>query len=217
MPLRRSLAAIAFAFICLVPVESNAAPREQVTPYFQLSTGVGVPFVWSSANFTDVAVEPPLSATAHRNGFSLMGSLFLGFSLHSQLAVGIGGIGSVGLLTDAKVTRSDGQPVSAEDTSGNLNAFGVLGPFIDYYPRPHSGFHLQALVGLGAINSSDLASGASTGLGLMGGIGQDWRVSEHWSIGMLGRITFVAARDDTYYPDRDYALIPSLEASFAYH
>jgi hypothetical protein len=217
MPFHRVLAATTFVFLGLMTARSEAAPREQVSPYVQFSTGVGVPFVWSSANFSDVNVDPPLSATAHRNGFSLTASLFLGVSLHSRLALGVGGIASVGAFTDPTVRRSDGEPVSSEDTPGNFKAFGVLGPFIDYYPKPRSGFHVQGLVGIGAIGSSDLVDGTPTGLGLMGGLGQDWRVSQRWSIGMLARVTFVAAHTDTQYPDSEYALMPSLEVTFAYH
>ena len=218
MSLRPALLACVFGFTCLRASQSQAAPGQEPRLYLQLSTGVGVPLLWSSADFTDVAVEPPLSATARRNGFSLLTSLFLGVSLHSRLALGVGGIASVALLTDAKVVRSDGAPVSSEDTPGNLNAFAVLGPFIDYYPKARSGFHVQGLLGLGAIGNSDLRDGTPTGLGLAGGVGQDWSVSEHWSIGMLARVTFVATRrSDTFYPARDYALMPSLEATFAYH
>jgi len=59
----------------------------------------------------------------------------------------------------------------------------------------------------------------------MAGVGHDWWVSEHWSIGLLARITYASLQlAQTPNSDRigsisehNAFLSPSLEASFTFH
>ncbi len=60
-----------------------------------------------------------------------------------------------------------------------------VGPFVDFYPNPEKGFHVQA--GIGHASSHFRESNAGS-LGLMAGAGYEWWVGEQWSIGLLGRI-----------------------------
>jgi hypothetical protein len=67
--------------------------------------------------------------------------------------------------------------------------FAVLGGFVDIYPTPPAGVHVQALVGLSRLSpSSDLADNTAVGFGAVLGVGYDFRASRRWNIGVLGRV-----------------------------
>jgi hypothetical protein len=72
-----------------------------------------------------------------------------------------------------------------------------VGPFVDFYPDPAKGFHVQA--GLGYASSNFRESNAGS-LGLMAGAGYEWWVGEQWSIGLLGRINRLTP-EIVYYND----------------
>jgi hypothetical protein len=74
--------------------------------------------------------------------------------------------------------------------SYNLN-FLVMGPFIEWYPNPHGGFHFGGFAGLAGVNtsSSDGSSSSSTSTGFGGGVqaGYDFWLSRQLSFGLSGR------------------------------
>ena len=74
-------------------------------------------------------------------------------------------------------------------TNDNAN-FGVIGPFIDWYPDPSGGFHFGGLLGLAAMTASrqDGTTNASDrGVGAGLGVGYDFFVAREWSLGILGK------------------------------
>jgi hypothetical protein len=78
----------------------------------------------------------------------------------------------------------------------------LLGPFVDYYVGPDSGFHVQGSLGLGILSLGEgtvagtvvgysiQPTPSQKGYGLAGmlGAGYEWRLAGAWSIGVLGRI-----------------------------
>jgi opacity protein-like surface antigen len=70
--------------------------------------------------------------------------------------------------------------------------FGVLGPFLEWYPNPRGGFHVNGMIGLAAMTLSDPNTGeskaADRGVGLAVGAGYDFWVAPQWSLGLGGRL-----------------------------
>ena len=115
--------------------------------------------------------------------------LYLGGMPIPGLAIGgfLSGASAIG-----PTVRINGLRVSSSDTGLTLV---TIGPYIDFYPNPHKGFHVLGTLGFarltarfddGAISASD----SGTGFTLGGGIGYDWWVSPDWTLGILGRLTF---------------------------
>jgi hypothetical protein len=81
-----------------------------------------------------------------------------------------------------------------------------IGPFADWYVDPDGGWHVEAAIGLAAIQAgkgtpteiggtsytfpSDDESG--TGVSLLAGVGYEWWVGEQVSMGMLARLQYVS-------------------------
>jgi hypothetical protein len=113
----------------------------------------------------------------------------------------------------------DGFSASSNDT--RLTLFTV-GPYIDYYPNPHGGFHVLGTLGFADLTASYddgtfAARDSGTGITLGGGIGYDWWVSRDWSLGILGRFTFASTRRtvDGFSVSED-TVLPAVLFSFSY-
>ncbi len=119
-----------------------------------------------------------------------------------------------------------GQEVTAENTTLSL---GVIGPFVQYYFDPKSGFYLQGLLGFASGRARTEFQGltfesepASGGAITIGG-GYDFWVGEQWSLGPELRFLFASlkAEDDQFggtTTDYDYSVfIPSLSFTVTLH
>ena len=141
-------------------------------------------------------------------GGSVRGSL-LGGSLNFEFA--IGGTPAPGLVLGgamylsgaghpAKQTvKVDGQTVSPLPSQDM--ALFLLGPFVDYYINPKSGWHVQGALGLASVavaktnQSNDDArvrARQQGGFGFMIGGGYDLWVSPQWSFGGLLRMMYAS-------------------------
>jgi len=67
------------------------------------------------------------------------GSLLLGLPLRPGLSLGVGGLASTMAITSSTHETQDEDP--------QLQLFGAVGPFVDFYPSATSGWHVQALEG----------------------------------------------------------------------
>jgi hypothetical protein len=107
---------------------------------------------------------------------------------------------------------------------------GVVGPFVDIYPSSALGWHVQALAGYAQVTYAQITQhpffdGAPSGIGLMAGVGHDWWINEHWSIGLLARVTYASMQlAQTPFSDgigsvseHNTLVMPSIEASFTFH
>lgn len=82
----------------------------------------------------------------------------------------------------------NGGPSQTADNNAN---FGLIGPFIDWYPNPEGGFHFGGTLGLAVLTVSDPSTGetkaADRGAGGALGIGYDFWVGRQLSLGILGK------------------------------
>ena len=86
------------------------------------------------------------------------------------------------------VTFPDGSSLKAPN---DLN-FGLIGPFIDWYPNAEGGFHVGGMLGLASMTVSD-PNGNTKDSRLSGGggalsIGYDFWVGRQLSLGVLGKV-----------------------------
>jgi hypothetical protein len=219
-------AMLLFAF--LMSSESQAEPHARDGFYVQLTTGFGLPHFAITAD--DSTFNPPDHYASSKSGLSTGGSLLLGVPLRPGLALGLGGLGALSFSSSPNLTRN-GQPYSLTDVKDQpFMSMGMVGPFVDIYPSPTLGWHVQALIGYAQISYAEitqhpLSDGTPSGIGLMAGLGHDWWVNEHWSIGLLARITYASTQlAATAFSDgigsvseHDTLVLPSLDASFTFH
>lgn len=148
--------------------------------YLRLGLGVG----GFSANGT---LTPDMYGGSVKISGAGMGlDLLLGGSISPGLVLG------GGLIFQQIVKPDVSLPGGVTASSSNNGNFGVIGPFLQWYPNPRSGFHLSGMVGLAALTASNPETGESkagdrgAGLALAGGY--DFWVAPQWSIGLDARL-----------------------------
>lgn len=128
-------------------------------------------------------------------GIATVSELALGGTVAEGVVVG-GGLYTLDLLTSTLKLEEDsaGSPPAELDTE--LRNLVLFAPFIDVYPNPRRGFHVQGALGLAALtprvfgsSATEQSEYAAIGGGLMLGVGYEWFVADEWSIGILGRAT----------------------------
>jgi hypothetical protein len=118
-------------------------------------------------------------------------------------------------IVPSPITRVDGSREEADAAY-----FATIGPFIDWFPDERGGWHLTALLGLGIATVSlqeaeDDEDETGVGFGIGAGGGYDAWVGDQWSLGITGRLQFVAGASDELGAHR--AFIPTLGLSVLYH
>lgn len=159
--------------------------------YLRLATGFG-------SHSGDITLEGESHGT-HVSGVSGVGELAIGGAIASGVMVGAG-IYTSSLLASDRIVHGTTPPPDVIDRG---NDFSLIGPFVDWYPNPRQGLHLQGAVGLVTVRRGDFTEGdiddeIAIGAGVMLGFGHEWWVSDQWSFGILGRITAgMAVGDDS--------------------
>ena len=206
----------------LVNVDAASAPPTRDGFYMQLTAGFGLP----QLSFT---VNDPGHSNHYddaRSGLSLSGSLLLGVPLRPGLVLGLGGLGALAAVDSSHPTSRDGGQVYLVDVKDPpLQVTGIVGGFVDYYPSPSLGWHVQTLIGYAQLSRQNHYSDEPPGgIGIMAGVGHDWWFGRHWSIGLLGRVSYAHTTLDSEYGSPSYPIAehdtlvsPSLEASFTFH
>lgn len=153
-----------------------------------------------------VGVSGKVDGTA--TGFAGASELALGWSIADGVALG-GGLYSAWIFSPkatgvAFTTNVLGLTAQVNyDVEFDATSFHVFGPFVDYYLNAQEGLHLQGGLGLAWLSAGDghvrpngpvvtdvaVASAGGTGFGLMLGAGDEWWVSDSFSIGILARLT----------------------------
>jgi hypothetical protein len=183
-----------------------------------------------------------LSPTAHtHDGFYFRFSLGLAYG--SIVGSGSSGRTSLSGLDAATTLLIGGTPApglvvgggihwagaSGQFEGGHLDGYHVsgvalvIGPFLEWYPDPHNGWHVGMLAGIGGAQLSNTAvSLGSTGAAaaLLGGY--DWWIGPQWSLGILSTASAATAGKLTYddRSDSGYRVTPlafTLEASLTLH
>lgn len=92
-------------------------------------------------------------------------------------------------LVNSAVSRSEVGEENREMDSAF--AYGMVGPFLDIFPNPKSGFHLGGALGPAASVSYDEdenQQSVAMGFGAAAWIGYDFWISDQWSLGGMLRV-----------------------------
>jgi hypothetical protein len=112
----------------------------------------------------------------------------------------------------------------AIEETADYGSVGMIGPFLDAYPDPHGGFHIQAAPCLTSVNpgkSDTIVTGdvSGAGFGAMVGLGYEGWVGEQWGIGVLARLQYASVElkdeDDNKYDFK--MLVPALLLTATLH
>ncbi len=197
--------AVVAALCCLPAVcHAQSVPFTHEGFYLQMTVGAGYLGTSASANGEDLSIH----------GGALNGSVWIGGSLAPGFVLGGGTSSAFAVRPKVKETvRGVTRDLSDANAGLQLNMIGLVS---DFYPNPTKGLHFQAMLGYAvlSITQNGASSQSPSGIGLLGGVGYDFWVSEEWSIGMLGNFSYAAAKlNDVSYP----TVSPSLLASFTYN
>jgi hypothetical protein len=129
----------------------------------------------------------------------------------------IGGALMVNQTRDPKIDLGG----TSVDSKGTLYVSGV-GVFGDFYPDPHGGLNIQALVGYSAVSFTDDNGNSSnndpTGLLLGAGVGYDFWVADEWSIGPIARVLYGNMKYEAFGAKVTYSYVyPSIGVGFTLH
>lgn len=183
-------------------------PRTHDGFFFQGNLGLG--YLSSSASVDAGLGEWDITYS----GVGLAGGLQFGGTPVPGLVIGGATANTIAFGPSLEVNGQEGE--TDGDISLNLSTIGVFGT---YYPDPHGGLSLHAMIGYGVLSASDLSSGDESdnnpsGLALTAGAGYDFWIADEWSFGVFGRFTYAPLS----YEDVTYStLAPSLLATITYH
>jgi opacity protein-like surface antigen len=200
-------AALVAAVTCAFPALAHAdAPGTHDGFYLRAALGLG--YLQDTASATG-------GSEAKFKGGGVAGEFLLGGTPAPGLVVG-GGFQSASFPDPKFESRG-----YSGTLSGALNV-STFGPFVDYYLDPRGGFHIQGFVGYGILSAKNTDGSESTknpsGLAISAGVGQDWFVSDSWSIGVLGRLQYLNAKYSVGSAEVTHSvLVPAVLASFTYH
>jgi hypothetical protein len=112
--------------------------------------------------------------------------------------------------------------------TGKQGSIGLLGVFLDFYPNPKDGFHVQGALGIGTLTFErgrglEPVPGetwAGGGGGAMLGVGYEVWVGSQWSLGGVARLLLMSGTlrgedTDLTFDAKGYA--PSLLFVATYH
>lgn len=147
--------------------------------------------------FMAAKVDAPLGSLGARGGGVAI-ELALGGTIAEGLVIG-GGIYSSSVSKVHWKGNSLRDSQGSDTATGTQGSLGLLGVFIDYYPNPKDGFHLQGALGIGALTfERDNKNGvpdetwAGSGGGAMLGVGYEVWVASQWSLGGVARLLLMS-------------------------
>jgi hypothetical protein len=160
--------------------------------YFRIGTGFGV---------LDERLSSESSAAyggevhGRNRGMAQLGELAVGGTLGEAWVFG-GGIYSADLIASTYKRGDGANATPPAEVDPELRNVSIIGPFFDWYPNPHRGFHFQCALGLATLtprvfgdSATERSEYLALGGGLMLGAGYDVWVDEEWSLGVLARTT----------------------------
>src|ERR1051325_4129197 len=147
--------ATAVGIVLSVGGRASAEPRTHDGFQFRGASGLG--YLADS--------EQPDGSSTSGNIHGVAGSFeaFFGGTLASGLSLG-GFFGAV--FAPGPSVSVNGNDIGTASSSASLDLF-TIGPYIDFYPDPHGGFHALATVGFADLNASNgsRSSNSATGFG----------------------------------------------------
>jgi hypothetical protein len=198
---------LSFALVC--GAKDVWAGDARVHDGFYLRLGGGLAYGIDSIKsdeYVVLGVSGKVEGTA--TGLAGASELAVGWSVADGFAVG-GGLYSAFIFSpkaNGATFTTNVAGISAQasyDVDFDASSFHVLGPFVDYYLNAEEGFHLQGGLGFAWLSAGDahyrtnapivtdvaVASTGGSGFGLMLGAGDEWWVSDGFSLGVLARLT----------------------------
>jgi len=177
--------------------------------YFRGAAGLG--YFKSTMSVSGITGYPETSMSGVDIGFDA----WFGGSPIPGLAIG-GGL--TGFDVPSPKLKIGGQSAS----SNNHLTLSIVAAFADYYFDPHQGLHAEALLGFGVLSAQDSNGNSSSndpsGVAMGLGFGNDWWVSDEWSIGVLGRFIYAPLSYSAGGLTAKYSTItPALMATFTYN
>lgn len=143
-----------------------------------------------------------------------------GFGVATELA--FGGTPTAGLVVGGGIYGGHAFSLKAYEGQRELASWEsvntvLVGPFLDYYPEPASGVHIQGALGPALIEFDD--GQRADAFGIMVGLGHEWFFAPQWSVGVLGRILLAAGdAEDEDGSQWDHAvLVPSVLLTTTLH
>ena len=148
--------------------------------YLRMELGFGYMHAPASLKVNDVSADLTIS------GFGAGGGIQLGGTVARGLVVGGA---TQGFVVSSPKASADGASVTMD---GSANMF-LVGPFLAYYPDPTNGLNFGGLIGYAGFYGTEdngETTETDTGLGISAWLGHDWWVSDEWSLGIAGRISW---------------------------
>lgn len=212
------------------PAKAPAAKGVRTHDGFYLRMGLGFGALSGSTKPDGSTVSNDCSGFSEQIEFAMGGTPAPGFVIGGGVFASVTGSPSYSITLSGQSASGSGGSIMAE----------IVGPFIDVYPNPNGGFHLEAAVGpaVVAIAKGDnqqvcVSAGCYTvtmpgtpysgvGFGFVGGVGYEAFVSDQWSIGGIARVMYASASltpDDTvnYAKASVTAIMPGLLFGATYH
>jgi hypothetical protein len=164
-----TLPRLALGLALCAPALADADPRTHDGFYLRLAVGPGYTFG------TLFSAGPDSAST----GADVSTQLAIGWTPRPGLVVGAGTFPMVTPSPSYDHVDAGGQHVSA------------TGPFVDYYPDPRTGFHVQGgvLLAAGYLDGGARSGHLGVGYGATAGVGYEWFVGDEWSLGAIARVT----------------------------
>lgn len=112
--------------------------------------------------------------------------------------------------------------VTFDSGSGTSLGLGSVGPYVDFYPNPQSGFHVLGNLGYAQVTFNDgngtVDEATSSGFILGTGVGYDAFVSDEWGLGVLGRLSYAwTGHESVGLKVHDNVLALGVSFSVTYH
>jgi len=138
-------------------------------------------------------------------GIATLGEFAVGGNIGKGLVLGCGIYSAELIASTFRVSKSsDGSPPSELDPG--VRNLALIGPFLDWYPNPQKGFHLQVALGFAALTGVSVDTNVdredvyhAEGGGIMLGAGYEWWIGDEWSLGVEARLlgTLLTGKDDS--------------------
>lgn len=200
-PKPRGIVVTAGALLCYTAIAKPCAAGEsRVHDGLYVRLGVGLGYGIDSIESDPLpVVGGKVDGTA--SGLAGATELAAGWSVGRGFVLG-GGLYSAVIFSPKATDINITVPIVGQVTGGEIDydasSLHVLGPFVDYYFNAEEGIHLQGGLGYAWFAAGDgttkpgnvrLAGTGGSGFGLMFGFGDEWWISDSFSLGVLGRVT----------------------------
>jgi hypothetical protein len=174
MSLLRALLALALVAAAASSAQADSKPRTHDGFHFQVAGGFGY---YSSS-----------SDQQSFSGLTIPGSILLGGTIMPGIAFG-GGL----VLDRASSPTYEANGVEQDGVVSSQYVVG-LGLYIDYYKDATlNGLHIQGFAGWGGLETSfngNVGGSDPTGLVTHVAVGWEWWLTDQWSGGVMGRLTY---------------------------